>query len=33
VHGNDRSLCVLEPGFTDETSGRMLQVDGVFFRD
>ncbi len=33
VLGYDMSLCVLEPGFTDETSGRMLQVDGVFFRD
>jgi len=33
VHGYGMSLCVLEPGFTDEVTGRMLQVDGVFFRE
>lgn len=27
------SLCRIRPGFSDPRSGRMLQVDGIFFRD
>lgn len=27
------SLHFVEPGFTEKTSGRLLQMDGIFFRD
>ncbi len=27
------TLMALEPGFSDETTGRMLQADGMFFRE
>jgi hypothetical protein len=30
---NDYNLVALEPGFSDQKSGELLQVDGIFHRD
>jgi FkbM family methyltransferase len=32
IEGLGFELCALLPGFSDQETGRMLQVDGVFFR-